>query len=403
MSTPAWALVIASALLAGIAAAPVDARTLAEVFGSRRFAALELRPLAAVLADTVASTYPVASASSSVTYAFDPELRTFARQPSVAGPIFGERADTIGRRRLTVALSYSYVDLDAIDGEDLDHLTNRPTLAGEVISFPVRDGVCTLRDGRLTSFLPVQVDLDLGVTASILTPSFTYGVTPHLDVNVSVPLLRTALDLSARTAVPDPRLPQFAVPSPAAPGGCPASRGRISESESAVGVGDVLVRAKYALNRGWPFDVAAALGLSVPTGNEENLAGTGDTQVQPMFVASRIVFDRFEPLVNVGLDIDASDLGRTVVRWAVGTTAEIRRPLTAAVAVLGRNELGRQTNAIARPFFFQIERNDVYDGSMGVRYRLGESGLISANVLVPLNDDGLRAAVIPTVAVEYGF
>ena len=36
---------------------------------------------------------------------------------------------------LDLALSYSYVRLASIDGEDLDHLVNRPVVDGRVIAF----------------------------------------------------------------------------------------------------------------------------------------------------------------------------------------------------------------------------------------------------------------------------
>jgi hypothetical protein len=55
------------------------------------------------------------------------------------------------------------------------------------------------------------------------------------------------------------------------------------------------------------------------------------------------------------------------------------------------------------PFFFQIERNNLYDASIGFRYLFLESGVVSANFLVPLNDQGVRADFIPTVEVEYTF
>ena len=47
-------------------------------------------------------------------------------------------------------------------------------------------------------------------------------------------------------------------------------------------------------------------------------------------------------------------------------TAQVIGPVTAAVVFLGRNELGIQTDRIA-PFFFQIQRNDVYGVSVGLR------------------------------------
>src|SRR5437867_350699 len=74
-----------------------------------RFRPLGLAPIAPALANTVASTYPVASASSGVTYTYDPTVDTLVRQPGVAGPIIGERAETIGKGRFNFSASFSYV------------------------------------------------------------------------------------------------------------------------------------------------------------------------------------------------------------------------------------------------------------------------------------------------------
>jgi hypothetical protein len=86
----------------------------------------------------------------------------------------------------------------------------------------------------------------------------------------------------------------------------------------------------------------------------------------------------------------------------VGTTAQLG-PLTGALVFLGRHELGPQSDRIEPAFFFQIERNDLYDASVGLRWRFAETGFVSANALVPLNQQGLRPDVIPTIEVEYAF
>ena len=73
---------------------------------------------------------------------------------------------------------------------------------------------------------------------------------------------------------------------------------------------------------------------------------------------------------------------------------QIVGPLTGALVFLGRHELSAQSDEIEAPFFFQIERNDIYDASIGFRYLFAESGVISANAIVPLNDEGLRPDVV---------
>jgi hypothetical protein len=371
---------------------------IADVLRDRRFNHLGLAPIAPALASTVALTYPVASASSSVVYVYDPTLDTLERQVGVAGPIVGERAETIGKGQFTFAASYSCVHLTTINGDDLDALPNRRRVNGNTLIFPVRPGI-TLRDGRFTTFLPVKVVADLDVEAHIVAPSVTYGVTPDLDVNATLPLLRTSLGVTARTQVPDPRFPQFAL-QPGDPNAQTASR---SLSDDAVGIGDVLLRTKYVLLRHDRIDVATQLGLSLPTGSRGDLQGTGTTRLQPALVLSHVVGEHFEPFLNVGVDLNTNDVSRSVVRWGVGGTAQIVDRFSTSLVVFGRHELAAQADPIRTPFFFQIERNDQYDASVGCRWRFAGSGFVGLNAIVPLNEEGLRPDVVPTIEFEYSF
>ena len=388
------------ALLAASVVAPaVAAAGLSDAFENPRFAHLGLAPLAPALADTVASTYPVASASSSIGFVYNRALDVVVRRPGVLGPIVGERADTVGPGQFALDVGYSYVQLATINGDRLDDLVNAPpVLRRRVLFFPVPDGI-ELRDGRRTTLLPVRVGLDVDVTAHIVATSLTYGVTSDLDLNLTMPLLRTALAVRTRTRVPDPRLLPFALP----PGSPEAGVVGQADSDASEGVGDLLLRAKYVLRRGSPVDLAAGLGLSLPSGQADDFQGTGTTRVQPLLIASRRLGHRLELLANAGADVNADDVDRTVLRWAIGGTVSIVEPVAGAVVFLGRHELARQTARIAFPFFFQIERNEIYDASVGLRWRITEAAVLSANALMPLNRDGLRADAIPTIEVEYAF
>lgn len=382
--------------LVGLAAGTAHAGTLASVFRRPAFAELGLAPLGTALATTVASVYPVASASASIVYEYNVALDTLERKTGVAGPLFGERADTIGEGRVNVGVAYSYIHLDTINGDDFDALPSRSRIGGQILFVPLRRGV-RLRDGRFANFLPAQVTADVDVTAQQLAASVTYGLSPRLDVNLTVPLLHTAVDLTANGRAPDPRFPAFALAGGRTLGFAP------SASEHADGVGDVLIRAKYLVYRGAPVDVAASLAIAIPSGREDDFQGAGVTRATPMVIVSRVLGSRFEPFVNAGVECNADDAGRSVVRWAVGGAAGVGWGLTAVVSFLARNELGAQADTIRRPFFFQIERNDVYDASIGARWHVEDHGTLSANVVVPLNRDGLRADTVPTLDLEYAF
>jgi hypothetical protein len=164
-----------------------------------------------------------------------------------------------------------------------------------------------------------------------------------------------------------------------------------------------LLRTKYVVQRLDTVAVALGLGLHLPTGSTEDLQGAGDTRVEPLFIVSGVLGDRVEPLLNLGVDINADSVDRSVARWAAGASAEIVGPLTGAVVFLGRHELTEQTTPIEVPFFFQVRRNDVFDVSIGARYLVADLAVVGAAVQLPLNDDGLRAAAIPTLQLEYTF
>jgi len=52
-------------------------------------------------------------------------------------------------------------------------------------------------------------------------------------------------------------------------------------------------------------------------------------------------------------------------------------------------------------FGLENQRPDFYDLSVGLRFNVwGDVLIMYANVLVPLNDDGLRAEVIPLAGIE---
>src|SRR5262245_64346698 len=89
---------IAIAKLVAICLAPVAAHGgITDILNEPRFRALGLAPMAPALANTVASTYPVASASAGVTYVYDPAVDTFVRRAGVAGAVLGGGARPAGR------------------------------------------------------------------------------------------------------------------------------------------------------------------------------------------------------------------------------------------------------------------------------------------------------------------
>src|SRR4029450_6223536 len=88
LGTASWlcALVVAGTLCVLLDASLTEARTLSSVF-TTELKGLEMAPLGPALADTVASTYPVASASSRATYVFAQATRDDALPQRISSHI----------------------------------------------------------------------------------------------------------------------------------------------------------------------------------------------------------------------------------------------------------------------------------------------------------------------------
>lgn len=65
---------------------------------------------------------PVGSAVAAFTYEFDPQTNVFVKSEAGLGPIFADRAQTLGKGKLNVGASWSHIDFDEIEGTDLDHV-----------------------------------------------------------------------------------------------------------------------------------------------------------------------------------------------------------------------------------------------------------------------------------------
>src|SRR5262245_47183082 len=177
-----------------------------------------LRGVGRALAVSVGKSLPVPTASSGITFKFDPRTSAFERDTEVLGQLFLERARPIGKGRLNLNVTYQYVDTDMFDGESLDSLSDLR---------PIRDPA--------TGVGFVIPRLVLVLETHVMTASATYGLTDDLDVNLTIPVLYTEADF-------DGRLRQLGG------GPFPIQQGATDESE--LGVGDIFLRGKYRFLQG---------------------------------------------------------------------------------------------------------------------------------------------------------
>ena len=176
-------------------------------------------------------------------YRFNPELGTVERATQSFGPFFVERALTAGRGQASFGPHAAAAAF---------HVARRPQ---------PRDGSLVTTANQFTDeAAPFDVDhLTLNIDADIATLYGTVGVTDSLDVGIAAPLVSLTMDGS--------RINTY--------------RGQVftqaTASGRAIGLADLVVRARvHVLQRG-RLALAAAVDVRLPTGRQEDLLGAGTT------------------------------------------------------------------------------------------------------------------------------
>jgi hypothetical protein len=341
--------------------------------------------------------FPLPSPASGFTFQFDPALGTFTRSTESFGPIFADRAETVGRRKLSLGFSYSRFTYDTLDGKNLDNgelqltfLHDRPTTVATEI----------FRDDTITAKIVADITTDLFVLSG------TYGLLDNLDVSVAIPIVRNFMRVRGEATSNN----QSFQKDPGQVGGIRvhvfedgSTTRTVTHSDEATGLGDILLRTKYNFYHQKPLALAAALDLRLPTGDEDDLLGTGATQISPFFIASAAVFG-FYPHVNVGFDLSSSSDLANEFFFRSGFDWPMIKQVTFAFDLLGRLAINNdQPKAGRPPGSSETAGNFILDAAIGVKANPWRNVLLLVNGLVALNDTGLRDTITPLIGVEVSF
>jgi hypothetical protein len=357
---------------------------------------------------------PVSATSGGTTFSFQGGVPS--RTSTSAGPIFGERAQTLGRGRVLAGLSRTGVRFKTLRGVDLDHL--RFTFTHANSDFPGCDsiaggdcsllGVPTLENETID--LNLALDIDLTVTGFLLT----YGVTDRIDVGVALPLVSVSLTGNSNAQVnpfgPPPAVHFF--------GGTPdnpiltASR---SVEGSTTGLGDVDGRVKINLRRAEPLSVAVLADVRFPTGSESNLLGSGAFAARGLAILSAR-FGSFSPHANVGYLYRGGQFETDAVLATAGFDHLLAPWATLALDVISQLQVGESPLQVPGPVEIEAPyhrtiiptvipdtRDDIVDGSVGVKLTAAPGLTVVGNSEWSLNHGGLRPDVIWTAGLEYNF
>ena len=208
---------------------------------------------------------------------------------------------------------------------------------------------------------------------------------------------------------------------------------------SASGIGDVVARVKWNAWEGERAGFAAGLDVRFPSGDALNYLGSGSYGVKPFAIFSYRA--RVSPHVLVGYEwntqsIAAGDLGTGVSGsvpndfvYSVGADARVISWLTGDFDIVGQRVFGTDTVAVTSQQFLAncgactanptpgtetlnnlaLNQNSSYsitNASMGIKARPFPKVsrlVITANVLVRLDNRGLGSTPVPLVRLGYTF
>jgi len=318
-------------------------------------------------------------------FTFDIERGVPVRTTESLGPLLAERAPTLGAGKLNFGFAYTRLDFKRFEGQRLNDLSlifEHEDLNGNGI----RDttGIFSFESDD------IRVDLDLEIAEDVFALFATYGLTRFWDVGIVFPIVHVRVRADAQATIVryssiSPLVHNFGPQSDS-----PQSRAGGDET----GIGDIILRTKYNFLRAqprWP-DLAIVGELKLPTGDDDNLLGTGDTNLRALLVASRS-FGLLTPHVNLGFEWTTEGSEQNNVRYVAGLDARVHRSLTVAVDVLGRWEPSGDGVG-----------DHMVDLALGAKWNVFRTFLLNANVQLPLNrGEGLRPNFIWTVGIENTF
>jgi hypothetical protein len=357
---------------------------------------------------------PVSATSGGSTFSFEGGVPV--RTSTSAGPVFGERAQTLGRGRVLAAVSRTGVRFKALRGVDLHRL--RFTFTHGNSDFPgcdeVAGGDCSLLGLPVVENETIDLSLSLDVQLTVTAFLVTYGITDRVDLSVAVPIVSTSIE-GATTAQINPFGPPPAVHFFGGTPDQPVLSASRFVRGSATGLGDANARVKLNLRRSDPLAVGLLADVRFPTGSETDLLGSGAFAARGLAVVSAR-FGDFSPHANVGYLYRGGDFESDAVLGTLGFDHLLAPWATLAVDLISQLQVGDSPLQVPAPVVIQTpyvrtitpssipdRRDDLVDGSVGVKLTTAPGLTLVGNTQWPLNRGGQRPELIWTVGLEYNF
>jgi hypothetical protein len=344
-----------------------------------------------VIADLVGlevSTAPIGSSAGGFTFTFDPATRAFSRAAPSFGPMFGERAITAGEGRASFGINYLRTTYNKLDGVDIQD--------GSLTTVALRAGTTPLFAGTAA--------LDIKTDALVLFANV--ALNRWFDAAIAVPYVNLRIDGVHQIA---DRL--------------------ASGSASASGLGDIALRGKVRLYQAEQGGVALGVDLRLPTGDPEALLGAGVTRTLVSGIWSATAgplaphasfgfefwsdpFQVFDPLQQATVDAGQHGIAYEAgVEWAASDRVTVNGEFLGRTINDGGRLTYRQIPMAGNPFGItnaivaSVDPRGLHRTSVaaGVKWNFAGTALLTASVLLPMNDQGLRDDLTPVIGLDWGF
>jgi hypothetical protein len=358
------------------------------------------------------SSFPLSSTAGGVL--FDFSTGQPVRIAESMGPILAETAKPLGKGKILVEVNYTYLDLVQFRGLPTDQM--RFTFTHQDVT---SDG--TLGDNPNEDDI-IDLFMDLHAKAGIGAVVATMGVTNDLDVSLALPVVTVSMNGTARAVIGSYTFGRLGHANHLFGGDTlhPILTTSVPYNQSATGLGDIAVRLKYSLARGGDLDLATLLDVRIPTGKKEEFLGSGKSTIRLWAILSKRTGD-FTPHLNLGYAHKAADYQSDAVEFRAGFDSKLSTDLTWAVDLLGQIDVnadeaiklapgsvtlidnvpgGQAISNVSLSNIPDRSNDNAFSAALGFRYSPSDKVMLFANVLLPMNDGGLRAHVAPTVGLS---
>ncbi len=347
---------------------------------------------------------PVAAASGGTTFMFVDGAPVATSTSS--GPIFGERAPTLGRGRFFLGANVTGASFKSIRGiplNDVNLTFTHQNVADSALGNP-----------RFENDL-LNVNAAMNVNVIVSSVMLTYGLLDRVDLAINVPFVRASMSGTSRaTIIPD----GTGIDSLAHFFGTATNKSLTatsSTSGSSSGIGDVLARVKINAVQSNNVGFSIMAGARFPTGNQDQFLGTGKTDIMGMGILSGRL-GTLTPHLNVGYIHRGAALENSDVLVTTGVDNLIGRKATLALDLISSWQVGASKLVPPGPVTFQQpivrqvqvtdipnERDNIIDAAIGTKIAASDKLNFVLNTILPVNRAGVRPDAVWTLGLEYNF